>query len=66
MIEIVKKMPIIIALLTGKPLMAQDAETGEQYELTYSVKDKIFKVLKTQFQNKINITFKREQNATRP
>ena len=66
MIEIIKKMPIIVALLTGKPLMAEDAETNEQYELTYSVKERIFKVLKTQFQNKINITYKREQHATRP
>lgn len=47
MIEVIKKIPVLIALLTGKRLTFKDDQTGDTYEVGYSVKEKKYTVMQT-------------------
>lgn len=64
MIEVIKKMPVILALLTGKPLTAKNSDTGELYELMYSVQMKSYTVQKIEQSQRVNVFFttKKSQN----
>lgn len=44
MIEIIKKLPIILALLKGKKIIAEDQVTKKQYLLGYSVQRRMYTV----------------------
>lgn len=44
MIEVIKKLPILISLITGKPLYAIEKNTKQITEIRYSQKEKVFTI----------------------
>lgn len=42
MFEVIKKLPVILALLSGEPMCAIDQNTGKRYKVKYSVIQKIY------------------------